>query len=83
MKNLIIYIQLLTILLSASIKEEDVEILLLSRYSGDTSNVAALLSDDFIYEHTPYVGLGIETHYVDESLIITNVLNIKKIKKKK
>jgi len=75
MKNIIIYIQLLTILLSASIKEEDVEIFLLSRYSGDTSNVAGLLSNDFIYEHTPYIGLGIETYYVDESLIITNVLN--------
>ena len=33
------------------------------------------ISDDFIYKHTPYVGLGVETRYVDESLLITKVLN--------
>ena len=34
-----------------------------------------LISDDFIFEHTPYVGLGIETRFIDESLLITKVLN--------
>ena len=33
------------------------------------------ISEDFVYEHTPYVGLGIETRFVDESLLITKVLN--------
>ena len=33
------------------------------------------ISDDFTYKHTPYVGLGVETRYVDESLLITKVLN--------
>ena len=46
-----------------------------SRYEGDTLAVASILSDNFIYEHTPYVGLGIETHYVDGAHIITNILN--------
>ena len=33
------------------------------------------ISDDFIFEHTPYVGLGIETRFIDESPLITKVLN--------
>ena len=48
---------------------------MLSRYGGDSSNVSLFISDEFIYEHTPYVGLGVETRYVDESLLITKVLN--------
>ena len=46
-----------------------------SRYEGDTLAVASFLSDNFIYEHTPYVGLGIETHYVDGAHIITSIIN--------
>ena len=34
-----------------------------------------MLSENFIYEHTPYVGLGIESHYVDDAHIITNIIN--------
>ena len=46
-----------------------------SRYEGDTLYVASFLSNNFIYEHTPYVGLGIETHYVDGAHIITSIIN--------
>ena len=46
-----------------------------SRYEGDTLAVASFLSNNFIYEHTPYVGLGIETHYVDGAHIITSIIN--------
>ena len=46
-----------------------------ARYEGDTLTVSSMLSDNFIYEHTPYVGLGIEGHYVDDVHIITNIIN--------
>ena len=46
-----------------------------ARYEGDTLIVASMLSDSFIYEHTPYVGLGIESYYVDGSYMITSILN--------
>ena len=34
-----------------------------------------MISENFIYEHTPYVGLGIEAHYVDGSLLVTHVVD--------
>ena len=57
------------------IKGEKMMEFISSRYEGDTLAVASFLSDDFIYEHTPYVGLGIETHYVDGAHIITSIIN--------
>ena len=48
---------------------------LLSRYGGDSANVSLFISENFVYEHTPYVGLGVKTRFIDESLLITKVLN--------
>ena len=64
-----------SILFSGKIHEDDIELFLLSRYGGDSTNVSLSISEDFVYEHTPYVGLGVETRFVDESLLITKVLN--------
>ena len=64
-----------SILFSGKIQEGDIELFLLSRYGGDSANVSLFISEDFVYEHTPYVGLGVETRFVDESLLITKVLN--------
>ena len=64
-----------SILFSGKIQEDDIELFLLSRYGGDSANVSLFISEDFVYEHTPYVGLGVETRFVDESLLITKVLN--------
>ena len=75
MKNLFYYILIFSFLFSAKIQEDDIELFLLARFGGDSSNVSGFISDEFIYEHTPYVGLGVETRYVDESLLITKVLD--------
>ena len=75
MKYISLYIYFFSILFSAKIQEDDIELFLLSKYGGDSANVSLFISDQFIYEHTPYVGLGVETRYVDESLLITKVLN--------
>ena len=75
MKYINLYLLFFSILFSAKIQEDDIELFLLSRYGGDSANVSMFISDDFIYKHTPYVGLGVETRYVDESLLITKVLN--------
>jgi len=64
-----------SILYPGKIQEGDIELFLLSRYGGDSTNVSLFISEDFVYEHTPYVGLGLETRFVDESLLITKVLN--------
>ena len=75
MKYINLYLLFFSILFSAKIQEDDIELFLLSRYGGDSTNVSLFISDDFIYKHTPYVGLGVETRFVDESLLITKVLN--------
>lgn len=75
MKYIILYSLFFSTLFSAKVQEDDIELFLLSRYGGDSANVSLFISEDFIYEHTSYVGLGIETRYVDESLLITKVLN--------
>ena len=57
------------------IKDEKMMEFISARYEGDTLTVASMLSDGFIYEHTPYVGLGIESHYVDGAYIVTSIIN--------
>ena len=57
------------------IKDERIMEFISARYEGDTLTVTSMLSDTFIYEHTPYVGLGIESHYVDGAYIVTSIIN--------
>ena len=58
-----------------SIKDERVMEFISARYEGDTLTVATMLSNEFVYEHAPYVGLGIETHYIDGAHIVTGIVN--------
>ena len=74
-KLFILIITIFNIGFSSSIDEDEIEFFYNARYGGDTASVFQFLSDDFIYEHIPYIGLGIETHFVDESLLITQVVN--------
>ena len=57
------------------IKDEKVMEFISARYEGDTLKVSSMLSNNFIYEHASYVGLGIETHYVDGAHIVTGIIN--------
>jgi len=57
------------------IKDEKMMEFISARYEGDTLAVASMLSDEFIYKHTPYVGLGIESHYVDGAYTVTSIIN--------
>ena len=57
------------------LKDSNIESFILARYEGDTMTVNLMISEDFIYEHTPYVGLGIEAYYVDGSAIITHIVD--------
>tara|TARA_Y100001980_G_C14419068_1_gene210576 strand:- start:71 stop:736 length:666 start_codon:yes stop_codon:yes gene_type:complete len=75
MKQIFIYLFFFSFIFSAKIQEDDIELFLFARFGGDSASVSEFTSKDFIYEHTPYVGLGVETRYVDESLLITKVLD--------
>ena len=46
-----------------------------ARYAGADSTVYSMISNDFIYNHIPYVGLGILTEYRNGSLLITHIVN--------
>ena len=71
-----IFIFSYSILLALSpLKDAEIDSFIIARYSGDTSMVNQTIASGFLYEHTPYVGLGISAHYVDGSLLITDVVN--------
>ena len=57
------------------IKDSNIESFILARYEGDTMTVNSMISENFLYEHTPYVGLGIEAYYVDGSALITHIID--------
>lgn len=74
--NFLLFLTLIiTSLFGAYPKEDDIFTFLDAKFSGDTSLVDQFLSDNFIYYHAPYVGLGIKAFYVDGALLVTNVYN--------
>ena len=40
------------------LKDAEIDSFIIARYSGDTSMVNQTIASGFLYEHTPYVGLG-------------------------
>ena len=57
------------------LKNAEIDSFIIARYSGDTATVNETIASGFIYEHTPYAGLGISAYYVDGSLLITDVVD--------
>ena len=57
------------------LKDAEIDSFIIARYSGDTAMVNQTIASGFLYEHTPYVGLGVSAYYVDGSLLVTNVVN--------
>ena len=74
-KIIISFLSISFLVALSPIKDERMMEFISARYEGDTLTVSSMLSDNFIYENTPYVGLGIEGHYVDDVHIITNIIN--------
>ena len=56
------------------LKDVDIESFIEARYGGNTSIVSQIIDENFLYYHTPYVGLGIDGHYVDGSFMVSSVL---------
>jgi len=56
------------------LKDVDIESFIEARYGGDTSIVSQIIDENFLYYHTPHVGLGIDGHYVDGSFMVSSVL---------
>ena len=75
MKQLLIFIFMGTFVISSSLNEDEISLFIESRYAGDDSTVYSMISEDFKYYHTPYIGLGIFTEYVDGSLLVTGIVD--------
>ena len=69
------FIFILSILYSASLKDAEISEFIEARYAGADSIVYSMISEDFRYYHTPYVGLGIFTEYSDGSLLVTGIVD--------
>ena len=69
------FIFILSILFSAPLKDADIAKFIEARYAGADSTVYSMISEDFRYYHTPYIGLGIFTEYSDGSLLITSIVD--------
>ena len=73
--KILIAIFTISIIFGSNMKEKDIVEFLDAKYGGDTSAVNSFLSEDFLYYHAPFVGLGIKAHYVDGFLLVTEVSN--------
>ena len=73
--RLIPFIFILSILSATPLKDADITEFIEARYAGADSAVYSMISEDFRYFHTPYVGLGISTVYQDGSLLITGIVD--------
>mgnify|MGYP001162534144 FL=1 len=56
------------------IKDDDIKSFIISKYEGDTSTVSNLLTEEFIYNHPPMVGLGVDVVYKEGSFEILKIL---------
>ena len=65
----------ISFLFGAYPNKEDISSFLDAKFSGDTSLVNEYISDNFIYYHAPFIGLGIKAFYVDGGLLVTDVFN--------
>lgn len=65
----------ISFLFGAYPNKEDISSFLNAKFSGDTSLVNEYISDNFIYYHAPFIGLGIKAFYVDGGLLVTDVFN--------
>tara|TARA_Y100001970_G_scaffold292381_1_gene433469 strand:+ start:1241 stop:2002 length:762 start_codon:yes stop_codon:yes gene_type:complete len=75
MRKIFIFLFFLGLGFSKSKKEKIIESFLDARYSGDTLLVRSMVSDTFIYKHTPYIGLEIATKIENENLIVAGIIN--------
>ena len=56
------------------IKDNDIKSFITSKYEGDTSTVSNLLTEEFIYNHPPMVGLGVDVVFKEGSFEILKIL---------
>jgi len=71
MKKLISTLCLSSLLLGSAGNVENIKLFLDARYSGDDTTIFTMISEDFNYYQTPYIGLGIDVDYNDGDLIVT------------
>ena len=71
----ILIFSLISYVTALPLKERDILEFIEARYSGDDSTVYSMISENFQYYHTPSIGLGVITKYLNDELIITDIID--------
>jgi len=77
MKYLSLLALIINLTFSKGKSEKIIEQFLYARYSGDTTAIKNIVSENFLYKNIPYVGLNIVTKNENGNLIITGHINQK------
>ena len=54
-------------------KEKEIIKFINARYNANLDSVGNYLDQNFIYYHTPYVGMGISSEFIEDKLTVTSV----------
>ena len=75
MRYISIGLLLISAVFSKSKTEKIIEDFLIARYSGDTTKVQEMVSENFLYKNVPYSGLNFTAEYNDGNLVVTDYIN--------
>ena len=71
----ILIFSLISYVTALPLNERDILEFIEARFSGDDSTVYSMISENFQYYHTPSIGLGVITKYLNDELIITDIID--------
>ena len=75
MKYITLTLFLTSLVFSKSKTEKIIEDFLIARYSGDTTKVKEMVSEDFLYKNVPYSGLNFTTENENGNFVVTGYIN--------
>lgn len=75
MKYITLTLFLTSLVFSKSKTEKIIEDFLIARYSGDTTKVKEMISEDFLYKNVPYSGLNFTTENENGNFVVTGYIN--------
>ena len=75
MRYISIGLLLISVVFSKSKTEKIIEDFLIARYSGDTTKVQEMVSENFLYKNVPYSGLNFTAEYREGNLVVTDYIN--------
>ena len=75
MKYITLTLFLTSLVFSKSKTEKIIEDFLIARYSGDTTKVKEMVSEDFLYKNVPYSGFNFTAKNENGNFVVTGYIN--------